>query len=252
LLTPAPHPSPSPSPAAAAAGSGSLAGVDLTPAEFEKDDDANHHISFITGASNLRARNYKIKETTFYEVKMIAGKIIPAIATTTCAVTGLVCIELYKTVAKRAVEAMRNSFLNLAVNVYSMGEPGAPKRVKSVAYDPVSMGPVRAYPEGFTRWDKVVLKAGSLTFKELEELMLREHKVELGMLTAGKHILYNPSLYKSHREQRSGLKVVEVWKTVTGNATVPAGRSYLILDFSVTEIGGDGDVVMPQVQYYFE
>jgi ubiquitin-activating enzyme E1 len=32
------------------------------PHEFEKDDDSNHHIDFINSASNLRARNYRIKE----------------------------------------------------------------------------------------------------------------------------------------------------------------------------------------------
>lgn len=32
------------------------------PHDFEKDDDSNHHIDFINAASNLRARNYKIKE----------------------------------------------------------------------------------------------------------------------------------------------------------------------------------------------
>ena len=33
-----------------------------SPAEFEKDDDTNYHVDFITACSNLRARNYKIKE----------------------------------------------------------------------------------------------------------------------------------------------------------------------------------------------
>lgn len=32
----------------------------LTPIDFEKDDDTNHHIEFITAASNLRAENYEI------------------------------------------------------------------------------------------------------------------------------------------------------------------------------------------------
>ena len=89
---------------AAAGGSSSgtsLAGVNLTPADFEKDDDSNHHIDFITAAANLRARNYKIREATRYEVKMTAGKIIPAIATTTCMVTGLVAIEMYKVIQKK-------------------------------------------------------------------------------------------------------------------------------------------------------
>lgn len=32
----------------------------LNPIDFEKDDDTNHHMEFITAASNLRAENYSI------------------------------------------------------------------------------------------------------------------------------------------------------------------------------------------------
>jgi hypothetical protein len=66
--------------------------------EFEKDDDSNYHINFIAATANLRARNYKIQEADRFKIKMIAGKIIPAIATATAMVVGAVGIEFLKIV----------------------------------------------------------------------------------------------------------------------------------------------------------
>lgn len=64
--------------------------------EFEKDDDANFHIDFIHACAALRARNYKIEECTHHKTKMIAGKIIPAVATATAMITGCVTAEILK------------------------------------------------------------------------------------------------------------------------------------------------------------
>ena len=64
--------------------------------EFEKDDDANFHIAYITAVANTRARNYRIKETSRHQCKIIAGKIIAALMTTTAMICGLVELEFYK------------------------------------------------------------------------------------------------------------------------------------------------------------
>ena len=52
-----------------------------------------------------QARNYGIEEIEKFQAKLKAGRIIPAIATTTAMATGFVCLELYKQVAGRPLEA---------------------------------------------------------------------------------------------------------------------------------------------------
>jgi ubiquitin-activating enzyme E1 len=93
--------------------------------EFEKDDDKNGHIKFITSLSNLRATNYSIKTVSEFEAKGIAGKIIPALATTTSIVSGLVAIELYKLVSLQnyKLENFNNSFLSLGMSYMGSSEP---------------------------------------------------------------------------------------------------------------------------------
>lgn len=54
--------------------------------KFEKDDDDNFHIDWITASSNMRAWNYSITECDRNKAKQTAGRIIPALATTTALV----------------------------------------------------------------------------------------------------------------------------------------------------------------------
>ncbi len=49
---------------------------------------------------------------------MIAGKIIPAIATATASVTGLACVELLKVLQGKPLDAFKDSSNNLGLNMY--------------------------------------------------------------------------------------------------------------------------------------
>jgi ubiquitin-activating enzyme E1 len=94
--------------------------------EFEKDDPTNFHIEFMGGVSNLRARNYKIDEVDNFKVKLIAGKIIPAIATTTAMVVGVVGIEVIKYLLNKPAEVYKNVTINLALPLWVFNDPLPP------------------------------------------------------------------------------------------------------------------------------
>lgn len=68
--------------------------------EFEKDVDDNFHIDFLASMTNNRASNYGLKHMDWLTVKLKAGRIIPALATTTAAISGLQTIEMIKVLLK--------------------------------------------------------------------------------------------------------------------------------------------------------
>lgn len=175
-----------------------LAGFRCAPVEFEKDDDL--HVTFVTAASNLRARNYRIEEKDKHTSKQIVGKIIPAIATTTALVAGLVCLELYKLVANKPLDAFRNAFANLALPLFTLSEP-VPVKTQALVLaagttfapppEPGSDAPSAAVaqPDGsrvwkWSVWDRIDM-AGPVTLKDFLAFFKDAMGVEVQMVSYG-------------------------------------------------------------------
>jgi len=168
------------------------AGFAVRPNEFEKDDDSNFHIDFIAAFGNLRARNYGIETIDKFQAKLKAGRIIPAIATTTAMATGFVCLELYKQLLALPFDARRNLFANLALAgpLLSLSEPMPCAKVKSgKRFDPEMYMEVDtvAYPEGHSLWDKIVVpNASAMTLQQLVDFFATQHNLALQELSLPK------------------------------------------------------------------
>ncbi|XP_066591841.1 ubiquitin-like modifier-activating enzyme 1 [Prorops nasuta] len=211
-----------------------LNGLVIYPQEFEKDDDSNFHIDFIVAASNLRAINYKITPADRHKSKLIAGKIIPAIATTTSVVAGLVCLELIKlTRGIQDLALYKNGFINLALPYFGFSEPIAAPKLKY-------------YDTEWTLWDRFEVK-GELTLKEFLDYFKENHNLEVTMLSQGVCMLYSFFMAKAKCQERMGLLMSEVVKKVSKKKLEPHVRA-LVFELCCNDVDGN-DVEVPYVRY---
>ncbi|BGP04236.1 E1 ubiquitin-activating protein [Rhodotorula toruloides] len=215
-----------------------LAGYRMVPAQFEKDDDTNHHIDFITAASNLRAQNYGIQPADRHRTKGIAGKIIPALATTTAVVAGLVCIELYKLLdeKKRGAEMLeryKNSFCNLALPFFAFSEPIAAPKMKYRDTE-------------YTLWDRFEIE-GDITLEQLVEHFKEKYKLEISMLSSGVSMLYSGFMPKKKLEERLKMPLSQLVETVS-KKPIPEHVRDIVFEIMCNDMDTDDDVEVPYLK----
>ena len=169
----------------------------LEPVDFEKDDDTNFHIDFITAASNLRAENYKIQTADRHKTKFVAGNIIPAIATTTALVTGLVVLELYKIIdGKTDIEQYKNGFVNLALPFFGFSEPiASPKGTYQGPNGEVTIDKL---------WDR--FETEDVTLEEFLDKFKGEKGLDVTMMSSGVSLLFAGFYRASRHKDRLGMK----------------------------------------------
>ncbi|WFD31821.1 E1 ubiquitin-activating enzyme [Malassezia sp. CBS 17886] len=210
----------------------SLSGYRMQPVELEKDDDTNHHIDFITAASNLRALNYAITPVDRHTTKGIAGKIIPAIATTTALATGLVNLELYKVLDhKTDLEKYSNAFANLALPFIAFSDPiAAPKN--------------KFNDTEWTLWSRFDID-GDIALRAFVDFFKEKHALDVTMVSSGVSMLYSDFMPSKKKEERLALPISELVQTVSRKPLPPHVTS-LIVEIMADDASGE-DVEVPYV-----
>ncbi|CAF0776117.1 unnamed protein product [Brachionus calyciflorus] len=206
----------------------------LIPIEFEKDNDENLHMDFITTCSNLRAENYDIAPTDKHNSKLIAGKIIPAIATTTSVIVGLDCIELYKIVqGHQRIEFYRNSYINLALPFFQSSEPMPVTKYK---FNNVE----------WSLWDRIEIK-GEMTLKQFLDYFKEEHKLTVTMIGYDVVTIYSNFLSIEKRKDRLNKKITEILEIIK-KEKLPEHTKSLTLSI-VCYDSNEEDVDIPLIKY---
>ncbi|OHT15976.1 Ubiquitin-like modifier-activating enzyme 1 [Tritrichomonas foetus] len=190
----------------------------ITPEVFEKDDDTNYHMEFISAAANLRAINYYIEPQNKLEITRIAGKIIPAIATTTAMICGLVALEMYKVHSiddekRNDLSTFRFGSINVAIPLFNITEPGKCK-------------------------NKICEISGDITFNELFNHIKQLYQANILMLSAGKNMIY--SVYNKNHQKILSEKIKD--HLIKEFKMEPNVKVLELVPFGEDDEGNDADI----------
>ena len=218
--------------------------------EFEKDDDDNGHIEFLYAFTNLRAENYDIQKCDISKVKLIAGKIVPAIASTTAAIVGLVALQFYILNQEGNIDtkmnSLRNCYFNFAINTISFEKLRKSNNVKdgNELFEE-NEKKFKLVPPEYSIWDYIVIN-NSLTLNEFIKFIKKDYKVDVTSIISNNISLYlkNDTLNNTFDE-----KIEDIYNKIS-KIKLFENKKYLIL-----EVGGEIDnfyAKMPLFKYNFK
>lgn len=149
----------------------------VAPIAFDKDGPPEH-CEWVTLFANLRADCYNIDHVSVSEARRIAGRIVPAMVTTTALVAGEVLLQARRIIFRRKRDLpirttdLRNTFSNLALAFVAHAEPLDCAKV--------------TLRKGWTKteWDFLDMK-GPITWREMIEQLDEKHKMQLQALSYG-------------------------------------------------------------------
>ena len=216
----------------------------IIPIKFEKDNDENKHVFFINLCANLRAKNYRIPNIDEQETKMIPGRIVPAIASTTAMITGFACMQLLTLLTTDNIFLLKNCYLDTSINNYQINFPSDVIHMEDQDYNALVDGPAIAIPKGWTVWDIINIK-GPMTCQEFIEFFKKEYNVKILAISSNfKSII---QLFMPSKIKKLPLKIEDIYEKNNG---LKKGQKSLWLEISADF--NNTSVIMPKIKYTFK
>lgn len=165
--------------------------MDIPILKYDKDDDIL--LEIMGSITNMRAKIYNITVVDILEIKMISGRIIPALSTTTTIISGFVVIELLKYL--RNIKSSDIN-INLGTNSYVLFDSQKPMISYNNMMSNIYGMKVKTVPENFNTWKRwriSVRKDDCITVGNLINILKNDYNIEPMSLNIDKLIIYNSS-----------------------------------------------------------
>ena len=174
-----------------------------------------------------------------------AYSIIPAIATTTALVTGLVCLELFKIIGtsqkELKIDAYKNGFVNLAIPFMTLSEPTPPAKTKAM---------LKGKEWNWTAWDSLDMNMGDITLGDFIQHFETEYNLDVSMISQGVSILFSFFANPKKVAERKKMKMTEVVSSIT-KTEFPPNQLFIILEIIANDLDTDEEVELPYIKYRF-
>ena len=160
----------------------------IKPIEFDKEN--NNHISLIHSFANIKAKNFSIECCTILNTKLISGKIVPSIPTSTACVGGFVSLQILNLIQTHDLSILRNTYFNLAISLVKQLETEKVKKYKDEEFDPLFNKIIKYIPNGWSIWDYIEIKE-SKNLNDLIKFIKDTYNFDITLITSENKVIFN-------------------------------------------------------------
>jgi len=177
---------------------------------------------------------------------MIAGKIIPAMISTTAVVSGLQCLEIFKViqVKDKTIDSFRSSFANIALPLYVFQSP-LPCEVKKLGGG-MEVSIWTSFEHHGTENE---------TISQFLEAVKERYNVGVDSIAYDDALLFADFLLKGEeRKSRLGMTIRQAYAHVKAKEkkTIPAEATFIELTLGCVDPETDEDIDdFPAIKYFF-